>query len=95
MYSFAASWQSGIYVHADYRRNFFILSKKFPLFIGIGGKFQSSNTNLGVRIPFGFAAYLSKLELFLEIAPTLDLTPKMKFDMSPPFALGARYHFKL
>ncbi len=94
-YSFAASWQSGIYIHADFRRNFFFLSKNLPLFAGIGAKFQSRNTNLGVRIPLGVAMYLSKLEIFLELAPTLDLTPKMNFDVTPPFALGLRYHFKL
>jgi len=94
-YSLAVSWQSGIYLHADYRRNFYILSKNFPLFAGIGARFKSDDKSLGVRVPLGASMYLSKLELFLEIVPTLNLTPKMKFDVSPPYALGLRYYFKL
>ena len=94
-YSLAVSWQSGIYLHADYRKNFYVLSRNFPLFAGIGGKFESNNTSLGVRVPLGAAMYFSKLELFLEIVPTLMLVPNFNFDTSPPYALGLRYHFKM
>ncbi len=91
-YSLAVSWQSGIYVHADYKRNFYILGKNVPLFLGIGGRFQSNNTDFGIRIPFGIAFYFSKLEVFGELAPTLGLK-NLDFDTSPPCALGVRFHF--
>ena len=52
-----------------------------------------THLDLGVRFPVGLA-YLfdnAPVDIFLEVVPTLDLTPSTGFDVD--FGLGARYLF--
>jgi hypothetical protein len=51
-------------------------------------------TRLGVRFPVGLTYLFSgaPVDIFLEAAPALDLTPSTSFDVDA--ALGFRYYFK-
>ncbi|KPL17894.1 MAG: hypothetical protein AMJ92_10480 [candidate division Zixibacteria bacterium SM23_81] len=103
----AIAWSFGrhdaLHLHADYLVHNFTLFKmeqgKLPLYYGIGGriKFEENgndeDTKIGVRIPVGISYILanSPLDIFLEIAPLLDLTPSTEFDLNG--AIGIRYFF--
>jgi hypothetical protein len=103
----AIAWSFGkhdaLHLHADYLVHNFKLFKmeqgKLPLYYGIGGriKFEENGhdeeTKIAVRIPVGISYILanSPLDIFLEIAPLLDLTPSTEFDLNG--AIGIRYFF--
>jgi hypothetical protein len=70
-------------------------------YFGIGGRIklvddegdEESDNRLGVRVPLGLD-YLfaqSHLEMFLEVAPLLDLAPETEFTVNG--GLGIRYYF--
>lgn len=100
-YSFVK--ERSLHVHVDYLQHFYnvidVSSGKLPLYVGIGGriKIKNNRTNLddriGVRIPFGIAYQFSgaPVDIFLEIAPILDLTPKTSAYFNG--GLGVRYFF--
>jgi hypothetical protein len=104
----AIAWSFGehdaLHLHANYLVHNFTLFKmeqgKLPLYYGIGGriKFEENrhdeDTKIGVRIPVGISYILanSPLDIFLEIAPLLDLTPSTEFDLNG--AVGIRYFFQ-
>jgi hypothetical protein len=54
---------------------------------------DGSHIDVGVRFPVGLAYLFDKapVDLFLEVVPTLDLTPSTSLDID--FGLGARYWF--
>jgi hypothetical protein len=87
------------HIHGDYLfHNMRLISVPeglLPFYYGIGARIKTANdTKLGVRIPLGLA-YLfqsAPVDIFLEIVPILDLTPKTDFAINA--ALGARYFFK-
>lgn len=97
------AWSVGNYdaisIHADYLWHRFgvfneIDSGQMPVYYGIGGRLVlgDPDTHLGARIPIGIA-YLfeeSPVELFLEVAPIVDLVPETDFDMNG--ALGVRLY---
>lgn len=99
---------SGMHVHADYLYHAYNLirvsSGKLPVYFGIGGRIKfknneagSNNDNsatIGVRIPVGLSYEFATapLDLFLEIAPTLNLAPKTEFDLNG--AIGLRFYFE-
>lgn len=103
----AIAWSFGkhdaLHLHANYLVHNFKLFKveqgKLPIYYGIGGriKFEENGTDedtkIGVRIPVGISYILanSPLDIFLEIAPLLDLTPSTEFDLNG--AVGIRYFF--
>ncbi len=75
-----------------------------PWYWGVGARIKleenegnSSRNNdddlIGVRVPVGVAWYPenTQLEVFGEIAPTLDLAPDSDFDIGA--GIGARYYF--
>ncbi|MCU0364256.1 MAG: hypothetical protein MUE93_01075 [Ignavibacteriaceae bacterium] len=65
-----------------------------PFYYGIGARIKTANdTKLGVRVPLGLAYLFSNtpIDIFLEIVPILDLTPKTDFSINA--AIGARYFF--
>ncbi len=94
-------------LHADYLLHSFDKMKGEDLdwayHYGIGARVRfpdnnnhhhnNDNTTLGVRVPLGLDFYPSKspLELFVEIAPVIDLVPESNFDLE--FGVGARYYF--
>ncbi len=74
-------------------------------YFGVGGRIKLKETNggaarnknddlLGIRFPLGFSFLpsRSRVELFAEIVPVLDLAPETHSDMDA--AVGARYYFK-
>ena len=87
------------HIHGDYLfHNMRLISVPeglLPFYYGIGARIKTANnTKLGVRVPLGLA-YLfqsAPIDIFLEIVPILDLTPKTDFAINA--ALGARYYFK-
>ena len=87
------------HIHGDYLfHNMRLISVPeglLPFYYGIGARIKTANdTKLGVRVPLGLA-YLfqsAPVDIFLEIVPILDLTPKTDFAINA--ALGARYYFK-
>jgi hypothetical protein len=94
------------HIHADYLYHMNVLNSLLhtnnaSLYVGIGGRLKLKNSDkgetdnrLGARVPVGAVFYFPepKLDVFLEIVPILDLTPKT--DISFNAALGVRYFFK-
>lgn len=71
---------------------------RLPVYYGIGGRVRlddgSGDDELGIRFPVGLA-YLfegNRVDLFGEIAPTLDLTNGTNLDMEG--GLGLHYFFR-
>ena len=90
--------EGAFHIHADYIfHNFTLITVpegKLPFYYGIGARLKTSHdSRLGVRVPLGLA-YLfqnAPVDIFLEIVPILDLTPKTDFSINA--AIGARYFF--
>lgn len=99
----AAAWSftkpESFQFHADYLwHKWNLISKDSPLFYGIGGRVKASNSgsdnaHLGIRVPFGVSYLFPKapFDIFLEIAPILDLLPSTDFTVSAAF--GARFYY--
>jgi len=96
--------KSSLHIHADYLYHFEVIKVsegKLPFYTGIGGRLKLKNENksladnrIGVRVPLGINYIFADapLDIFLEIVPVIDLSPKT--DMTFNSALGARYFFK-
>lgn len=72
-------------------------AERFPLYYGIGGRFNSHNDDdgsLAVRGVLGIAwmPHETPFDLFLEVAPSLELTPSSGFGIDA--AIGARFFFR-
>jgi hypothetical protein len=87
------------HIHGDYifhnMRLITVPEGMLPFYYGIGARIKTADdTRLGVRVPLGLAYLFSNapVDIFLEIVPILDLTPKTDFAINA--ALGARYFFK-
>jgi hypothetical protein len=87
-----------IQIHSDYLwHNYNIISVikgKLPIYYGIGGRLLFASNNIaGLRgvagLDYLFAG--TPLDIFLELAPILDLAPKVDFDFNG--AIGIRYYF--
>jgi len=71
-------------------------TERFPVYYGIGGRINSgggTNSSLAVRGVIGIA-WLPRgtpVDVFLELAPSLELTPSSGFGLDA--GLGARYYF--
>lgn len=86
------------HAHADYLWHFSDLSQtreRFVPYIGIGGRIgaESESARLGVRIVGGIA-FLPRntpLDIFLEIAPILDLAPATEMRLNG--GIGIRFFF--
>jgi len=84
--------------HADYLFHSFNVFKskkgKSLLYYGIGGRVKTTTkSTIGIRIPVGFS-YLFKetpLDIFIELAPLMDLSPKTQFWFTG--GVGIRYYF--
>ncbi len=103
----AVAWSflnnGSFHVHVDYLRHVNIEttpSGEFNFHCGIGGRLKAKNNNdansdsrFGARIPLGLDYNFASepIELFVEVAPVLDFTPKT--DASFNWALGVRFYF--
>lgn len=96
------SWafgRSGYFtIHADYLWHFADLlrsSERLVPYAGIGGRFGVPREKglLGVRVPVGLTFWPRgvPLDVFLEVAPILDLIPAT--ELSGNAGIGARYFF--
>jgi len=90
--------ENAFQIHADYLfhniRLITVSEGKLPFYYGIGARIKTANvTKFGVRVPLGLAYIFQNapIDIFLEIVPILDLTPKTDFAINA--ALGARYFF--
>ena len=102
-----AAWSlvkdSHFHLHADYLfHNFSILAREFdvsegelPLYYGIGGRVRfDDDARGGLRLVAGVSYHFedAPLDVFLEIAPIMDLVPKTELDINVGF--GIRFWFR-
>ncbi len=98
----AVAWsfegEGAIHIHADYLfhnfRLFNIEKGDLVFYYGIGGRVKTvDKTQVGVRIPLGLSYLFEKdpVEIFFELGPILNLTPKTLFRMTT--GVGIRYYF--
>ncbi|MDP2885222.1 MAG: hypothetical protein Q8P51_09415 [Ignavibacteria bacterium] len=90
---------SRVHFHMDYLWHSFEAihsTERFPLYYGIGGRINTGagyNSSLAVRGMLGIA-WLPRgtpIDVFLEVAPSLQLSPSTGFGIDAGF--GARYFF--
>jgi len=91
--------EASIHIHADYLLHSFDVfdtPEDIDLYYGIGGRIKVGNdekARLGLRMVGGIG-YMFKdapFDLFLEIAPILDIAPATKLNANAGF--GARFFF--
>lgn len=100
----AAAWylsgeDGSMYLHANYLMHHFEALKveegQLPLYYGIGAKVVlGPDVVVGARVPLGISYIFTNdlpLDVFLEIAPTLNLIPTTAFDIDG--GIGVRYYF--
>lgn len=101
----AAGWSIGeggwIYLHGDYLWHRYELDPdefegRVPYYFGLGGRVllhEGDESRLGVRFPIGLDYVFDggRFDVFIEVAPVLDLIPETDFDLSG--GVGARYYF--
>lgn len=88
-----------LHIHADYLwhyTKFMIKSPgEFLPYLGVGGVITVGDDNVyvGVRVPLGISYVFEKvpLDIFLEIAPVLELIPRTDMDLNG--GIGLRYMF--
>ncbi len=73
---------------------------KIPFYVGVGGKIgvdqagkNDGKTLFGIRVPIGLAFQWENhpIEVFIEIAPGIELIPETEFDLTG--GIGARFYF--
>jgi hypothetical protein len=89
-----------LYLHSDILwHNFDLLHVprgQLPLYLGVGGRVKfvdDGDDRFGIRVPIG-VSYLfdnAPVDIFLEVAPILDVTPSVRGDFTA--SLGARFWF--
>ncbi len=92
--------ESSFHIHADYLYHSFGVFKseeKIPLYFGVGGRIKtskSSDARIGIRGVIGVGYFFkdAPVDLFLEVAPVIDLAPATELQINAGF--GARYFFK-
>ena len=94
----AIAWSFGnnesVHIHADYLRHNWldVDSGSLALYYGLGARALLSNdSKFGARIPIELQYILpeTRLSLFFEVAPTLNLIPETSFGVSG--GIGVRY----
>jgi len=91
--------ESRLHFHMDYLWHSFSAinsSERFPLYYGIGGRYNSGggyDGSLGVRGVFGIAwlPRATPIDVFLELVPVFQLTPVTGFGIDA--GLGIRFFF--
>ncbi|MBI5020305.1 MAG: hypothetical protein HZB59_02620 [Ignavibacteriales bacterium] len=92
--------RTSLHIHVDYLMhsfNVFPHAERLPLYYGIGGRIRTNegnDTQLGLRMVGGIEYMFASapFDIFFEIAPILDLTPKTELNMNA--GIGARFYFK-
>lgn len=101
----AAGWSIGedgwLYLHCDYLFHGHEFpgesaERSVPYYFGIGSRVllrESEDTRIGLRIPFGvnYVFEDGRFDVFLELAPMMDLLPETEFDFGG--GVGLRYYF--
>ena len=90
---------SRVHFHMDYLWHSFNAirsTEKFPLFYGIGGRFNSGggyDGSFGIRGVFGIAWFprSTPIDVFVELVPVFQLTPSTGFGIDA--GLGIRFFF--
>ncbi|PKL83507.1 MAG: hypothetical protein CVV24_04660 [Ignavibacteriae bacterium HGW-Ignavibacteriae-3] len=100
--SYSGNYNNGsrVHFHMDYLWHSFSAissSERFPLYYGIGGRFNSGggyDGSIGVRGVFGIAwlPHGTPIDVFLEVVPVLQLTNTTGFGIDA--GLGIRYFFQ-
>jgi len=88
-----------LHVHADYLWHFADVvstNQQVLPYIGIGGRIGARDNSaiVGVRVPFGISWIPTNapIDVFLEIAPIVDLTPET--DINANGGIGVRFYFR-
>ncbi len=100
--------QDAFQLHANYlwHRNIPAISETIhgwlPFYFGLGGRLRLVDGNrwhgdearVGIRIPLGVTYVFEQapLDLFFEVAPTLDVAPRTDADFDA--AIGIRFYFR-
>jgi hypothetical protein len=92
--------ETALHVHVDYlihSFNVFPDAEQLPLYYGIGGRIKTGekrDAQVGLRMVGGieYMFRTAPIDIFFEIAPILDLTPKTELNMNA--GIGARFYFK-
>lgn len=100
--SYIGNYNNGsrVHFHMDYLWHSFNAissSERFPLYYGIGGRFNSGggyDGSLGIRGVFGIAwfPHSTPIDVFFELVPVLQLTSSFGFGIDA--GLGIRYFFE-
>ncbi len=88
-----------VHIHADYLWHTPLRSsdpavRRTSFYIGVGGRVRFENdSRFGVRVPLGLthAVKDAPLDVFIEVAPILDLAPNT--ELSANGGIGLRYFF--
>jgi len=89
----AAAWSfnkgGNLHLHADYLLH--SLGSKLGFYYGVGGRAKlDEDRKVGLRLPLGIVYITeSPIDVFLEVAPLLDLAPSTDFRVNA--AIGFRY----
>ena len=96
-YSFTST-KSVFYLHGDYIFHNSALiesTEKFIVYYGPGArlKVRENNSRLGIRVVGGilWVPYNSRIDLFVELAPIIDVIPATKLDLAG--GIGIRFFF--
>jgi hypothetical protein len=100
----ASGWSFGdegrLYLHADYLWQRMIEDREIggtvPFYFGVGGRVllrEGRDSRLGIRIPLGLDYFFEegRFNVFVELAPIIDLVPETEFDLSG--GVGLRFLF--
>ena len=96
--------EGSFHIHGDFLLHDYDLISvddgRLPVYYGIGGRIKFKNKDkgttddkVGIRVPVGLAYEFpgNKVDIFLEVVPVLDLSPKSQVTVNA--SLGARYYF--
>lgn len=88
------SGQGSMHIHSNYLIHNTLDNPDLALYYGLGGRLLlQEDPKIGARIPLGLQYVIpdSRLGLFFELAPMLNLVPGTEFDVNG--GLGLRYFF--
>ena len=102
-FDLASGWSlahGDFYLHGDYLWHRVVFDETVggsaPLYFGVGARIllrDDEDSEIGVRIPVGLDFPLGdgRFDVFVEIAPMLNVVPDTEFDLSG--GVGARFYF--
>ena len=95
--------EGSMHIHADYLyHNYNLINSNIPFYVGIGGRIKlhnsedksESDARIGVRVPIGLDFFVRDIpiDIFVEIAPIVDLSPSTEATVNG--GVGFRYFFR-